>query len=346
MISLALRLLWLVSVGTAVLGGCGAAAARGGDDDDTARGDGDADADGDGDSDSDADGDGDGDADCDAAGQPCYEGEGTPGQGPCREGTYACEQGALVCRDWVGPSEETCNGEDDDCDGEVDGASAGQGLLCNTGLLGDCRLGHVSCEDGEEICNPDTPPGVEACDNAGSDDDCNGIADDVAEVGTPCDTGADGICAEGAQACDGAALVCLPLPELQGVTEACDTGIDEDCDGETDEADCVSCLNPLGGALVGDNGTGNDELYCYDADDTNQDRALKACESHFGSGACCIIQGGYQDQQYGDCDLGGGAGSIHWHWDNHPNGHCDPNYVIGDVVSPGWCGVVLGNFLN
>lgn len=27
-------------------------------------------------------------------------------------------------------------------------------------------------------------------------------------------------------------------------------------------------------------------------------------------------------------------------------GHCDPNYVVGDVVSPGWCGVVLGNFIN
>jgi hypothetical protein len=58
-----------------------------------------------------------------------------------------------------------------------------------------------------------------------------------------------------------------------------------------------------------------------------------------------VIMGGYNSQQYGECN-GGGNGSLHWHWDTHPNGHCEPNYVPGDVVSPGWCGVFLGSFTD
>jgi len=102
----------------------------------------------------------------------------------------------------------------------------------------------------------------------------------------------------------------------------------------------------MGGNLARDNGLKMNENYCYNQGDSTQQRAQKACESHFGVGKCCVIMGGYQSQQYGDCNLDGGQGSIHWHWDNHPNGHCAPNYVIGDLVSPGWCGVVLGNFIN
>ena len=102
-----------------------------------------------------------------------------------------------------------------------------------------------------------------------------------------------------------------------------------------------------GGGLLGhDNGAGTGTRYCYAASDTVQQRALLACESHFGAGNCCVITGGYQDMQYGECSLGGGAGSYHWHWDNHPAGHCPPNYVVGDVVSPGWCGTVTGSFTN
>lgn len=42
--------------------------------------------------------------------------------------------------------------------------------------------------------------------------------------------------------------------------------------------------------------------------------------------------------------LASDVGSLHWHWDTHPNGHCAPNDVPGDVASPGWCGVMLGSF--
>lgn len=112
------------------------------------------------------------------------------------------------------------------------------------------------------------------------------------------------------------------------------------------EEDQVFCGNPGGGSLVADNGTGASGSYCYNAEDTVQVRAQKACESHFGVGECAVITGGYQNQQYGQAGQGGYGESIHWHWDNHPNGHCGPDYVVGDVVSRGWCGAVQGSFLN
>jgi len=73
-------------------------------------------------------------------------------------------------------------------------------------------------------------------------------------------------------------------------------------------------------------------MYRYSASDSLQTRAQRACESHFGLGQCCIIPGGDNGQQYGECGADGGANSIHWHWDSHPDGHCEPNYVPGDVV--------------
>jgi hypothetical protein len=104
------------------------------------------------------------------------------------------------------------------------------------------------------------------------------------------------------------------------------------------------CKNPLGGDQVHDNGAKLNELYCYLMTDTVQQRAQKACESHFGMGNCSIIQGGYNSMQYGQTGMGGGQGTIHWHYDNWPVNNCAPMYVIGDVVSPGWCGQDIGSF--
>lgn len=108
----------------------------------------------------------------------------------------------------------------------------------------------------------------------------------------------------------------------------------------------ITVSSSSGRGLRHDNGLGIGERYSYTASDNTKQRARKACESHFGAGNCCIITGGYQDEQYGECGADGGPGSIHWHWDNHPSGHCPPDYVIGDVVSPGWCGTIQGSFTN
>src|SRR5690606_32916605 len=107
------------------------------------------------------------------------------------------------------------------------------------------------------------------------------------------------------------------------------------------------CANAGGGPLGAENGTGMGVMYCYEPGDSTETRARKACESHFGVGQCCVITGGYQNQQYGQCNGGGGPGTVHFHYDAHPgDAYCAPYYVVGSVVSPGWCGAIIGNFLD
>ncbi len=131
-----------------------------------------------------------------------------------------------------------------------------------------------------------------------------------------------------------------------GAGETCDDG--NQIDGDGCSATCTDeCANPGGGSLMAENGTGMTTNYCYEPGDSIDTRARKACESHFGVGACCIIVGGYSDLQWGQCGHSGDdEGTFHFHPDSHPEGHCDPFYVVGDVISPGWCGAIRGNFLD
>ncbi len=57
--------------------------------------------------------------------------------------------------------------------------------------------------------------------------------------GEPCDTGAQGVCAQGVLQCQGGELTCLPAVQPQA--EQCD-GFDNDCNGATDEGE----LCPVG----------------------------------------------------------------------------------------------------
>ncbi len=177
------------------------------------------------------------DEDCDGRADEDYEGSVTTcGEGVCfREGAAVCVDGVPQesCTPGApGPNDAACDGLDEDCDGATDEDFLERASQCG---VGGCRAqGRVRCVGGEVLddCAPGQPGADDDCD--GVDDDCDGLADEGYPV-EPTECGVAVCAATGERRCVEGAVVDTCAPRAGAPDDRTCDGVDDDCDGATDE---------------------------------------------------------------------------------------------------------------
>ena len=188
--------------------------------------------------------------------------DGTPIPWPAGTPVGACQYGKRSCRDgvWgrcsgaIEPApEDSCLPDDDaNCNGQRN-----EGCECSTGAtrpcgtdVGACSVGTQTCSGGmwsQQCLGAVMPHGKDTCE-PGSDNDCNGIANE----GCTCVNGASSTCGAALNAkglCAARAVMCVGGAWQAGActttaSEQCiDNGQDENCDGKVNEPSVCACLN-------------------------------------------------------------------------------------------------------
>ena len=205
---------------------------------------------------------------------PCGFPPGTPNEPAWCTGTQSCLKAGQVvapgtCLSGGGygnctvvPRPEVCNGIDDDCNGVVDDnipsvdcvpVGTDPSLVYDTqNPASVCHKGKTICTNGTTQCVGFVGPSAEVCD--GLDNNCDGNVDEGVLPGTGGQCGVSRPpCSPGRIACVNGSLTCqggiMPQPEI------CD-GIDNNCNGEIDEAPLVD------GPAAGMNGCWPDPGNC------------------------------------------------------------------------------------
>jgi putative metal-binding protein len=178
-------------------------------------------------------------------------------KGVCRRGSYRCQpDGAIACVQESFENEDVCNGIDDNCDGAID-----EGLGESTCGIGGCKVTIANCVDGKTTSCMPSDPIPESCSNMKSDDDCNGIIDDVASLGQECPVAIGTCIVPGSQRCVGDAQSPICVPTNPRYAEDADgNGIIDYCDPGSTVAETVE--GDVGYALAGGvRAAGSSRLY-------------------------------------------------------------------------------------